>query len=68
MGLVLTRRVDQELVLLAAEGVDPAELAEQLKAGITIRIEGIRDDRASLHIWAPKAVTILRSELLTPEN
>lgn len=63
MGLILSRKIDQELVLFAADGVDPAELAEQLKEGITIRLSDIEAGKAKLHIWAPPSVTILRSEV-----
>jgi sRNA-binding carbon storage regulator CsrA len=64
MGLILSRKIDQDLVLFAADGVDPAELAEQLKEGITIRLSGIDAGKAKIHIWAPESVTILRGELL----
>lgn len=63
MGLILTRRIDQEIVLFAASDADPAELVEQLREGITIRLDDIEAGKAKLHIWAPPSVTILRSEV-----
>ncbi len=64
MGLIITRKIDQEFVMYAAEDADPVQLAMQLKAGITIRLHDIDAGKAKLHIWAPDDITILRSELL----
>lgn len=64
MGLIIARRIDEEFVLFASEDANPERLAEQLKAGITIRMHNIDRGKACLDISAPDAITILRSELI----
>ncbi|MBU1282892.1 MAG: carbon storage regulator [Gammaproteobacteria bacterium] len=64
MGLILARRIDQEFVLFAAAGANPAQLAEQLKEGIRIRVHDIENGKAYVDISAPQDITILRSELI----
>lgn len=68
MGLVISRRMGEEFVLFAAPGIAPAELAEQLAEGITIRVNEIDRDKARLAIEAPRSIRILRSELLGDEG
>jgi sRNA-binding carbon storage regulator CsrA len=67
MGLIISRRIGEEFVLFPAAGIDPAELAEQLAEGITIRINNAVPGKAWIDIDAPRDISILRTELLTRE-
>lgn len=64
MGLIIARRIDEEFVLFASPDTDPAQLAEQLTHGITIRMHDVDRGKAWLDISAPQSISILRSELL----
>lgn len=64
MGLIIARRIDQEFVLFASADANPAQLAEQLKHGITIRMHDVDKGKAWLDISAPDDITILRGELI----
>ena len=69
MGLILARRVNEEFVLFAAPGADPALLIEQLTEGFTIRVHEVNESGTNvrLDICAPRGLKILRSELLDRE-
>lgn len=64
MGLIMSRRIDEEFVLFAAPDANPDQLADQLKEGITIRMHNIERGKACLDISAPDEITILRGELI----
>lgn len=66
MGLIISRRIDEEFVLFASEDANTERLAEQLKEGITIRMHNLDRGKACLDISAPNEITILRSELIKP--
>lgn len=63
MGLIISRRIGDELVLFANPDADPDELAQCLADGITIRVHDIDKGKAYLAVEAPKAIDILRGEL-----
>lgn len=65
MGLIISRRIGEEFVLFPAAGIDPAELAEQLAQGITIRVYNAVPGKAWIDIDAPRDISILRTELIT---
>ena len=69
MGLIIARRVNEEFVLFAAPGADPALLIEQLTEGFTIRVHEVNESgtNVKLNICAPRGLKILRSELLDRE-
>ena len=69
MGLIIARRVNEEFVLFAAPGADPALLIEQLTEGFTIRVHEVNESgtNVKLDICAPRGLKILRSELLDRE-
>lgn len=64
--LKLTRRIDESILLTIDDDVDPAQLVEALREGITITLFGIgaRQSWASIGVHAPDQVRILRAELL----
>jgi ABC-type Zn2+ transport system substrate-binding protein/surface adhesin len=66
MGLIITRKVNEEFVMFAAPGADPELLIEQLTEGLTIRVHEVNDSgtHVKLDICAPHGLKILRSELL----
>lgn len=66
MGLILARKVNEELVLIAAPDADPALLIKQLAEGFTIRVHEVNDSGTNvrLDICAPAGLKIFRSELL----
>ncbi|MDP2446577.1 carbon storage regulator [Pseudomonas sp.] len=69
MGLILARKLNEEIVLFAAPGADPALLIEQLTEGFTIRVHEVNDSgtNVKLDISAPAGIRVLRSELLDRE-
>lgn len=64
--LKLTRRIDESILLTIDDDVDPKQLVEALREGITITLFGIgeRQSWASIGVHAPDQVRILRAELL----
>ncbi|MFI8384806.1 carbon storage regulator [Pseudomonas sp. NPDC079086] len=66
MGLIIARKLNEEIVLFAEQGADPALLIEQLTEGLTIRVHEMNDSGTNvrLDISAPAGITILRSEML----
>ena len=64
MGLIITRRLDEEFVLYAKPGADAEQLAELLTEGITVRLHKLDHCKAWLDITAPDEIAIARSELL----
>lgn len=66
MGLIIARKLNEEFVLFATPGTDPAMLIEQITEGVTIRVHDLDDGRGNvkLDICAPSSIKILRSELI----
>lgn len=64
--LKLTRRPNESILLTIDDDVDPAQLTEALREGITITLFGIgeRQSWASIGVHAPDQVRILMAELL----
>lgn len=64
--LKLTRRVDESILLSIDDDVDPVQLAESLRQGITITLYDIipKQKCASIGVHAPREVRIMRTELL----
>lgn len=64
--LKLTRRIDQSILLTIGDDVDPVQLAESLREGITITLFDIslHQKWARIGVHAPQEVRVLRAELL----
>lgn len=64
--LTLSRRIDQSLLLTYADDVDPVQLIESLRQGITITlcIIGAHQAWAKIGVDAPQEVRVRRGELL----
>lgn len=65
--LKLTRRIDQSILLTIDDDVDPVQLVESLRQGITITLYDIipKHSCASIGVHAPREVRIMRTELLS---
>ncbi|MNG04096.1 carbon storage regulator [compost metagenome] len=65
--LKLTRRIDQSILLTIDDDVDPVQLVESLRQGITITLYDIipKQSCASIGVHAPREVRIMRTELLS---
>lgn len=68
MGLIIGRCHDQAIMLFSDPDADQAQLLEELKHGIKIRLHRVEDGKAYVDICAPKGISILRSELLKRER
>lgn len=65
--LILTRRVGQSIVLTVAPGADPEQALHQLlHDGITVEINRVEHGNVRVSIDAPRAIQILRDELIHP--
>lgn len=64
MGLIISRRVDEEFVLFAKPGVDAQQIAEELAKGVTIRVHAIDRGKTWIEIRASREINVLRSELI----
>lgn len=64
--LKLTRRIDQSILLTIGDDVDPMQLAESLRQGITITLFDISPNQkwARIGVHAPQEVRVIRTELL----
>ena len=64
MGLTVTRRVGESVVLEVAEGTTPQELREALQGGISVRLVASQNTRARLDFNVPQLLCIAREELV----
>jgi sRNA-binding carbon storage regulator CsrA len=63
--LVLSRREGEEIKLTVEPGVDAETLFNLLvRDGITITLAGLQSNQARIAIDAPRAITVLRGELV----
>lgn len=68
MGLTITRRVNEELLLTIDPDMDPADLARQLRVGVRLTVANVENGRVRLRIFAPWAVKVTRPERFSPEE
>jgi len=68
--LKLTRRIDESILLTIDDDVDPVQLAESLREGITITLFDINQQRswARIGVHAPQEVRVMRTELLRRDD
>lgn len=68
--LKLTRHIDQSILLTIGDDVDPVQLAESLRQGITITLcdIGAHQTWAQIGVHAPQEVRVRRAELLIDRN
>ncbi|SIQ36946.1 carbon storage regulator [Aquipseudomonas alcaligenes] len=64
MGLTVTRRVGESVILEVAEGTTPQELWEALQGGISVRLVVSQNTRARLDFNVPQLLRIAREELV----
>ena len=64
MGLTVTRRVGESVVLEVAEGTTPQGLWEALQGGISVRLVASQNTRARLDFNVPQLLCIAREELV----
>ena len=62
MGLTVTRKIGESLVLTIAPGTTAEELFEQLQAGLSIRVVWSCMTKAQIDVTAPKALQASRPE------
>ena len=62
MGLTVTRRIGESLLLTIAPGTTAEELFEQLQGGLSIRVVRASNTKAQIKVTAPKALHAIRPE------
>jgi hypothetical protein len=62
MGLTVTRKVGETVLLEITPGTTPQELWDQLQSGLRIKVTQSSATRAQLDITAPRALTASRPE------
>lgn len=66
MGLTVTRRVGEVVLLEVAEGTTPQELWDALQKGIAIRLAESQNTKAKLDITVTSLLHISRPEQYEP--
>lgn len=62
MGLTVSRKIGESVLLEIAPGTTPQELWDQLQDGLRVMVTDSSGTRAQLDITAPKALTVSRPE------